>query len=39
MNRIENKEMITDAEQKIARPRQVFLGKRKLDYAAIDQRS
>jgi citrate synthase len=32
-------EMITDSEQKIARPRQVFLGKRKLDYVAIDKRA
>ena len=31
-------EMITDDEQKIARPRQVFTGKRKRDYVGIDKR-
>ena len=31
-------EMITDGEQKIARPRQVFMGKRARDYVAIDRR-
>ena len=31
-------EMITDDEQKIARPRQVFMGKRKRDYLPIDKR-
>jgi citrate synthase len=31
-------EMITDSEQKIARPRQVFTGKRKRDYVAIEKR-
>ena len=31
-------EMITDDEQKIARPRQVFTGKRQRDYVAIDKR-
>ena len=31
-------EMITDDEQKIARPRQVFTGNRKRDYVAIDKR-
>ncbi len=31
-------EMITDTEQKIARPRQVFTGQRKRDYVAIEKR-
>jgi len=31
-------EMITDSEQKIARPRQVFTGARKRDYLAADKR-
>jgi citrate synthase len=31
-------EMITDNEQKIARPRQVFTGSKKRDYVAIDKR-
>ena len=31
-------EMITDDEQKIARPRQVFTGKRKRDYLPIEKR-
>jgi citrate synthase len=31
-------EMITDSEQKIARPRQVYLGKSKRDYVPIDKR-
>ncbi len=31
-------EMITDDEQKIARPRQVFLGKRQRDYVAVEKR-
>ena len=32
------REMITDSEQKIARPRQVYLGARGVDYKPIDQR-
>ncbi|GAB4333886.1 MAG: citrate synthase [Dehalococcoidia bacterium] len=32
------REMITDPEQKIARPRQVYVGNRKREYVAIDQR-
>src|SRR5947209_1128660 len=32
-------EMIDDKEQKIARPRQIYTGKRGRDYVAIDQRS
>ncbi len=31
-------EMLTDAEQKIARPRQVYVGKRDRSYVPIDQR-
>jgi citrate synthase len=31
-------EMITDPEQKIARPRQIYTGARDLDYVPIDQR-
>jgi citrate synthase len=31
-------EMIEDKEQKIARPRQIYLGERDLDYVPIDQR-
>jgi citrate synthase len=31
-------EMIKDPEQKIARPRQIYLGKDKRDYVAIEQR-
>jgi citrate synthase len=31
-------EMITDGEQKIARPRQVFTGQRKRDYVEIEKR-
>ena len=31
-------EMVNDSEQKIARPRQVYLGERDLDYVPIDQR-
>jgi len=31
-------EMLTDPEQKIARPRQVYLGEMKRDYVSIDQR-
>lgn len=31
-------EMITDNEQKIARPRQIFLGSKKRDYVAVDKR-
>jgi citrate synthase len=30
--------MIEDKEQKIARPRQIYLGERDLDYVPIDQR-
>jgi citrate synthase len=30
--------MITDGEQKIARPRQIFTGQRKRDYIAVDKR-
>ncbi len=32
-------EMITDSEQKIARPRQIFTGTRKRDYVAIEKRA
>ena len=32
-------EMITDSEQKIARPRQVFTGQKKRDYVAIEKRA
>ncbi len=32
------REMITDPEQKIARPRQIYTGARTRDYAPIDQR-
>jgi citrate synthase len=32
-------EMITDNEQKIARPRQIFLGQRKRDYKEISKRT
>jgi citrate synthase len=32
------REMITDPEQKIARPRQIYTGARGLDYAPIDKR-
>jgi citrate synthase len=31
--------MIDDPEQKIARPRQIYTGKRGRDYVSIDQRS
>jgi citrate synthase len=31
-------EMVNDEEQKIARPRQVYLGERDLDYVPIDER-
>jgi citrate synthase len=31
-------EMVNDKEQKIARPRQVYLGERDLDYVPIDER-
>ena len=31
-------EMIEDPEQKIARPRQIYTGKRDVDYVPIDQR-
>jgi citrate synthase len=31
-------EMIDDSEQKIARPRQIYTGKRDVDYVPIDQR-
>jgi citrate synthase len=32
-------EMITDSEQKIARPRQVYIGERGRDYVPLDKRS
>ncbi len=32
-------EMLEDADQKIARPRQIYLGPRTRDYVSIDQRS
>jgi citrate synthase len=32
-------EMIDDPEQKIARPRQIYTGRRGLDYVPIEQRS
>jgi citrate synthase len=32
-------EMLEDADQKIARPRQIYLGSRTRDYVSIDQRS
>ena len=32
-------EMITDGEQKIARPRQVYLGHKRRDYVAIEKRA
>jgi citrate synthase len=32
------KEMVGDAEQKIARPRQIYTGERDLDYVPIEQR-
>jgi citrate synthase len=32
-------ELVLDADQKIARPRQVFLGPRRLDYVPMDQRA
>jgi citrate synthase len=32
------REMITDTEQKIARPRQIYVGDRGLDYVPIEQR-
>ena len=31
-------EMIDDPEQKIARPRQIYTGKRDVDYVPMDQR-
>jgi citrate synthase len=31
-------ELVTDKEQKIARPRQIYTGQRTRDYVAIDQR-
>ena len=33
------REMITDPEQKIARPRQVYIGDRMREYVAVDQRA
>jgi citrate synthase len=33
------REMVEDAEQKIARPRQIYTGERRRDYVPIDQRS
>ncbi len=32
------REMVDDAEQKIARPRQIYTGARARDYVPIDQR-
>ncbi|MCY1023731.1 citrate synthase [Pyxidicoccus sp. MSG2] len=32
-------EMVTDAEQKIARPRQVYTGSKRRDYVAMDKRA
>ncbi len=32
-------EMITDSEQKIARPRQIYTGSKKRDYVAMDKRT
>jgi citrate synthase len=32
-------EMITDPEQKIARPRQVYTGAKRRDYVTIDKRA
>jgi citrate synthase len=32
------REMITDSEQKIARPRQIYTGKRTLDYVPLESR-
>jgi citrate synthase len=32
------REMITDPEQKIARPRQVYTGKRTRQYTALEKR-
>ena len=32
------REMITDPEQKIARPRQIYTGERKLDYVPLEER-
>jgi citrate synthase len=31
--------MVTDPEQKIARPRQVFVGSQRRDYVGIDKRA
>ena len=31
-------EMLTDAEQKIARPRQIYIGQAKRDYVSRDKR-
>jgi citrate synthase len=31
-------EMISDPEQKIARPRQIFLGTKQRDYVAVEKR-
>ena len=31
-------EMVTDEEQKISRPRQIYTGARNLDYTAMDKR-
>jgi citrate synthase len=31
-------EMLEDSDQKIARPRQIYLGERTRDYVPIDQR-
>ena len=32
-------EMITDSEQKIARPRQVYTGSKRREYVTIDKRA
>jgi citrate synthase len=31
-------EMVNDSEQKIARPRQIYLGPDQLDYVPVDER-
>ena len=32
-------EMVKDPEQKIARPRQIFVGSKRRDYVTMDKRS
>ncbi len=32
------RELLTDSEQKIARPRQIYTGERTLDYVSLSQR-